>query len=67
MSLLLGNIDADTIHLIRGLFSDKMLQYLHIIMRLLMKGQYSTMVTTGEYTLIPATNILPVYVGENYA
>ena len=48
MSVLLGNINLDTIQLIGRWRSDKMLRYLHVMVKLLMNGYDTTMVDTGD-------------------
>ena len=54
MSLLLGNIDTNTVQLIGRWCSDEMMRYLHVTVQPLIQGNAATMVATEDYTLIPA-------------
>ena len=48
MALLIGNIDINTIHIIGTWYNDKMVHYLNVTERLLMKGHATNMVTYGD-------------------
>ena len=48
MALLIGNIDINTIHVIGTWYNDKMVHYLNVTERLLMKGHATNMVTYGD-------------------
>ena len=53
MSLLMSNIDSDTICFMSRWISDKVLQYLHVTTNPIMCGYTATMVAAWYYTLIP--------------
>ena len=59
MTLLLGNIDSDTIHLIRMWFRYKILCYLQIKAHPLIQGRNTTMFATGYYTITPEATPIP--------
>ena len=58
MVLLIGNIDADTIRIIKRWYRYEMLRYLYITAQIIMQGHATTMVAAGYYTLIPASTLL---------
>ena len=53
MMILLGNINPDTIHVISRWESDKIIHYIHAIAQPLMQGNSTTMVSMGDYIIIP--------------
>ena len=59
MVILIGNIDTDTIRIIRRWHSVKIMRYLHVIAQPHMQGHAATMFDSRDYTLIPATTSLP--------
>ena len=57
MALLCAQIDSDIIRLVGCWHSDEMMQYLHAQCLPLMKNLAPTMVTHGNYSLLPAQNV----------
>ena len=59
MALLCGKVDADTIRLVGRWKSDAMFRYLHAQALPLIRDLASTMLTHGNFTLLPGTDVPP--------
>ena len=59
MALLCGKVDADTICLVGHWKSDTMFRYLHAQALPLIRDLAATMLTHGNFTLLPGTDVPP--------
>ena len=59
MALLCGKVDADTIRLDGRWKSDAMFRYLHAQALPLIRDLATTMLTHGNFTLIPGSDVPP--------
>ena len=66
MALLCGKVDADTIRLVGRWKSDAMFRYLHAQALPLIRDLAATMLTHGNFTLLPGTDV-PSHVAPTLA
>ena len=57
MALLCGKVNSDTIRLVSHWKSDAMFQYLHTQALPLIQDLAATMLTHGNFTLLPGTDV----------